>query len=75
MGSSSLHGVTMCKHRVETSLVPVVEKILDGHIRWQSDVYSVLGPQGCAVGGFHGKEHNGQCSVKLCHPGNVMSSH
>ena len=75
MGSSSLPRDATCKHRVETSLLPVVEKIQDGHICWQSDVYSVLGPQGCTVGGYHGKEHNSQCCVKLCSPVNVMSSH
>jgi hypothetical protein len=27
---------------VETSLVPVVEKIEDGHVCWQSDVYCTV---------------------------------
>ena len=66
MGSSSLSRDTTFKHRVETTLVPGVKIIQGGDICHQSDVYSVLGPQGCTLGGFHGKEHNNQCSVKLC---------
>jgi hypothetical protein len=48
----------------------VGEKIQD----WQSDGYIVLGPQGCTVGGFHGKEHNNQCSVILCNPGLLQAA-
>jgi hypothetical protein len=60
---------------METSWVPVIEKIQDGQIYWQSDGYDVLGLQGCTVGGFHRKGHNNHCSVILFNPRMVMSSH
>ena len=43
MGSPSLPGDKICKHRVETSLIPMIEEIQDGQICWQSDGYSVFG--------------------------------
>jgi hypothetical protein len=35
--------------------VPTIGKIQVGQVSWQSDGYGVLGPQGCALGGFRGK--------------------
>ena len=75
MVSPSLPQDKTCKNVAEKSPVLASEKIQDAQICWHSDDYGVLGPQGCAVGGFHGKNHNNQSSVILCNPRTVTSSH
>jgi hypothetical protein len=71
----SLHRDKLCKLGVETSQAPAIKKFKDGQVCWQSDIYGVLGPQGCTVGGFHVKWHNNQCSIILGNPRMIMSSH
>ena len=53
---------------MKKSPVLAIEKIQDAQICWQSNGYGVLGPQGCAVGGFHKKKntHTTMKAVSYC---------
>lgn len=55
---------------VETCRVHAIEKNWNRQICWQS----IFGTARVYCCGFHGKEHNNQCSVILCNPRKVTSS-